>query len=610
MFQNEGVEGRKKDGWVVDGMKESVAIAKDVAAKKDFSPTRSDNSILRLRDEPERQLGSLRAVIGNIRRNGGTPSVESIATELSDMPYSDRASALLALQHTHGNQYVQRVVTGIQAKLKVGQPGDKYEQEADRVAGHPYLQAQGMIENHGVLRHLGSQDKLCEPDRLGNVVDDDIMRAAKTTTILDNLAPAVGLRPNSVKIHVDEEARRRTEAHRADGLMEGGKVFLNPTTYKPDTLEGKSLLGHEMVHVAQRNNVGIQFNSILPYGVAAEAEATAFGNSFATGDHTNVPVESLSSTAVARGHRSEAQVILLEQYITQRISSIQRSLRSETGMSLSGVIRAHDALFDVMVPSSHFLVQRGYNKETIRRATLGSAVYEALARVPGESEADIYSAAYSELRGGGREASMGPFQAYPVFTARALVNPEVREFLARSGDVYSRGFVELIEREYEGSRMPESFIRSRLQGPSNVMLRSTGLTLAGKIALTLHVIKELDDHNPVIRSLGYDDSGRFSGEVQLEQQLRIWMDYETDFCDHSYYASGRFQQAHLCTYPPIVGEEQPDPRFAMRREIVRGTHINLRSDSEEGSVQRHVMRHLGFNVWNRGEIYNPPARTS
>jgi hypothetical protein len=50
------------------------------------------------------------------------------------MPSSDRASALLALQQTHGNHYVQRVVTGIQAKLKVGPLGDKYEQEADRVA--------------------------------------------------------------------------------------------------------------------------------------------------------------------------------------------------------------------------------------------------------------------------------------------------------------------------------------------------------------------------------------------------------------------------------------------------------------------------------------------
>jgi hypothetical protein len=115
-------------------MKESVAVAKEADVKKGVSPTRSDKSIHRVRDEPERQLGSLRDVIGNIRRDGGTPSLESIATELSGMRAGERAPVLLALQQTHGNQYVQRVVAGIQAKLTVGQPGDKYEQEADRVA--------------------------------------------------------------------------------------------------------------------------------------------------------------------------------------------------------------------------------------------------------------------------------------------------------------------------------------------------------------------------------------------------------------------------------------------------------------------------------------------
>ena len=115
-------------------MKESVAIAKEADTKKGFSPTKSDNIVHRVRNEPERQLGSLRGVIDTIRSDGGTPSIDSIATELSSMPAAQRASVLLALQRTHGNRYVQHVVAGIQAKLKVGQPGDVYEQEADRVA--------------------------------------------------------------------------------------------------------------------------------------------------------------------------------------------------------------------------------------------------------------------------------------------------------------------------------------------------------------------------------------------------------------------------------------------------------------------------------------------
>ncbi len=44
--------------------------------------------------------------------------------------------ALLTLQHTVGNRAVGRLLRSgvIQAKLKIGQPNDRYEQEADRVA--------------------------------------------------------------------------------------------------------------------------------------------------------------------------------------------------------------------------------------------------------------------------------------------------------------------------------------------------------------------------------------------------------------------------------------------------------------------------------------------
>jgi len=43
---------------------------------------------------------------------------------------------ILHFRRTIGNKAVQRLFKSgvIQAKLKIGQPGDKYEQEADRVA--------------------------------------------------------------------------------------------------------------------------------------------------------------------------------------------------------------------------------------------------------------------------------------------------------------------------------------------------------------------------------------------------------------------------------------------------------------------------------------------
>jgi hypothetical protein len=59
-----------------------------------------------------------------------------IQREKSSLPITTPADRILFLQRTIGNQAVQRLIKSgtLQAKLKIGQPGDKYEQEADRVA--------------------------------------------------------------------------------------------------------------------------------------------------------------------------------------------------------------------------------------------------------------------------------------------------------------------------------------------------------------------------------------------------------------------------------------------------------------------------------------------
>ena len=62
-------------------------------------------------------------------------SSRSRRTENSQVAYSP-VDRILSFQRTIGNQTVQRLFKSgvIQAKLKIGQPNDIYEQEADRVA--------------------------------------------------------------------------------------------------------------------------------------------------------------------------------------------------------------------------------------------------------------------------------------------------------------------------------------------------------------------------------------------------------------------------------------------------------------------------------------------
>ncbi len=71
--------------------------------------------------EPEKPPATLQGVSPRISaKNAASPP---------DIPLTPQN--LWYLQKTVGNQAVGRL---IQAKLKIGQPGDKYEQEADRVA--------------------------------------------------------------------------------------------------------------------------------------------------------------------------------------------------------------------------------------------------------------------------------------------------------------------------------------------------------------------------------------------------------------------------------------------------------------------------------------------
>ena len=54
----------------------------------------------------------------------------------STLQDSRSSSPMLDLQRTRGNQFVQRFLLGqmVQRKLAVNEPGDRFEQEADRMA--------------------------------------------------------------------------------------------------------------------------------------------------------------------------------------------------------------------------------------------------------------------------------------------------------------------------------------------------------------------------------------------------------------------------------------------------------------------------------------------
>jgi hypothetical protein len=268
-------------------MKESVAVAKEADAKKGVSPIKSDKSIHRARHEPERQLGSLRGVIGNIRRDGGKPSVDGIATELGSMSSAQRAPVLLALQQTHGNRYVQRVVAGIQAKLKVGQPGDKYEQEADKVADAVMLIPEPQEESlqKAQLKAIGIQHAYSESkaELLQNHKDEEenIIQAQELNNHAPQDSSALEIQIQSlygrgqslpeytrtffesrfgydfghVRVHTNDQAEIAAKTLNAQAFTIGHNIIFGAGRYSPENTDGRRLLAHELTHAIQQGSV-------------------------------------------------------------------------------------------------------------------------------------------------------------------------------------------------------------------------------------------------------------------------------------------------------------------------------------------------------------------
>jgi hypothetical protein len=203
------------------------------------------------------------------------------------MHTAQRASVLMALQRTHGNRYVQRVVTGIQAKLKVGQPGDIYEQEADRVADEvmrmPELQVQRQQEEEELLQTKPLVEQIPPlAQRQVQVEQEEEVRLqvkdfpGQTPEVAPDLEasinairgggqplpastraffePRFGYDFRQVRIHTNARAAETTQALNAQAFTVGCDIVFGAGQYAPETASGQRLIAHELAHTIQQGS--------------------------------------------------------------------------------------------------------------------------------------------------------------------------------------------------------------------------------------------------------------------------------------------------------------------------------------------------------------------
>ncbi|NEP50137.1 MAG: DUF4157 domain-containing protein [Moorea sp. SIO3C2] len=160
----------------------------------------------------------------------------------------------------------------VQAKLTIGEAGDKYEQEADRVASEVVRQINAPVPSLSTqpdsIQAQQEQDQLMRKPmvQLQSVeggmavtpeLESTINRARGGGQPLDaglqrSMGQALGADLSGVKIHTDAQADQLNQSIQAKAFTTGQDVFFRQGAYDPGSRGGQELIAHEMTHVVQQ----------------------------------------------------------------------------------------------------------------------------------------------------------------------------------------------------------------------------------------------------------------------------------------------------------------------------------------------------------------------
>jgi len=164
---------------------------------------------------------------------------------------------------------VRHILRGptLQPKLTIGQPNDKYEQEADRVADKVMR-----MPEPGVQRQVEPEEEEEETLQAKQLGGKTPQMGPSQETQIDSLRggglplyrslrkffePRFGYGFSRVRIHTDSQAAEAARASKAQAFTLGRDIVFGSRQFAPGTREGRRLLAHELTHVVQQR-MGIQ----------------------------------------------------------------------------------------------------------------------------------------------------------------------------------------------------------------------------------------------------------------------------------------------------------------------------------------------------------------
>ena len=170
----------------------------------------------------------------------------------------------------------------IQRKLTIGEPRDKYEQEADRVASQVVRRINAPADKENNLRQPIQREKVLEGKMYARGFQAAIQRkqaidggeaspdlestinSAKGSGqpldagLQQSMGQAMGADFGGVRVHTDAQSEQLNQSIQARAFTTGQDVFFRKGAYQPGNRGGQELIAHELTHVVQQNGEVVQ----------------------------------------------------------------------------------------------------------------------------------------------------------------------------------------------------------------------------------------------------------------------------------------------------------------------------------------------------------------
>jgi hypothetical protein len=150
--------------------------------------------------------------------------------------------------------------TGTQAKLEIGQPNDKYEHEADRVADQVMKMSDVDVaqrEPEEDEEKLQAKEAPGQTPVVSSSLESKISNLKGGGKPLDPdsrafFEPRFGHDFGGVRIHADSAAAETAGSIHSRAFTLGNHIAMGHGEYRPQSPAGRHLLGHELTHVVQQ----------------------------------------------------------------------------------------------------------------------------------------------------------------------------------------------------------------------------------------------------------------------------------------------------------------------------------------------------------------------